>query len=191
MVDDRDIVEAELHHIFLHRLAVALLVLHGDDRAFAAHHGRFDRDGFAGDDTEILALVDLHLGEQHRADLRTHVFYGAGGKILIVHAELDRASGVRIEDDHARGCVDAAVDHRRDLVPLDGTGRLGTFIVDDLALAEAHIPHLVENILIPRLGEDQHAAVRLHGGDQILVFPGDVEDLHMLEIDVGILRKIL
>lgn len=52
MVDDRDVVQAELLDILLHRAAVVSVILDRDDRSLARDERGLDRDGLARNDAD-------------------------------------------------------------------------------------------------------------------------------------------
>ena len=191
MIHNSNITQTKLVYVLFHGLPVLALVLNSYDRAFGTHHGGFHRDALTADHAQILMLIDLHAGKQHGTYLTAHILNGSRCKELIVHAELNGGSGIGIEHYHACAGIDTTVDHCRNLIPLDRAYRLGTLIVYDFAVTQAHFPHLIEDVHISGLGKYQYAAVRLHRGYQTLILFGDIKKLNMLQIYIRIIRKIL
>ena len=108
-----------------------------------------------------------------------------------MHADLIGRARVRIEHEHGRRGVDAAVDHVLELAVLDRAGRLGAGVVPDIALAQTGAPHAVKDVCVTCLGEHENRVVRLDRWDQVFIFARNIEDLHLFEIDLRIIRIIL
>ena len=191
MVDDRDVVQAELLDILLHRAAVVSVVLDRDDRSLARDERGLDRDGLARNDADRVVGRHVHLVEDDRADLAADVADGAAREARVVHADLIGRARVRIEHEHGRRGVDAAVDHVLELAVLDRAGRLGAGVVPDIALAQTGAPHAVKDVCMTCLGEHENRVVRLDRRDQVFIFARNIEDLHLFEIDLRIIRIIL
>ena len=170
--------------------AVVLVVLHGDDGPLRSQERRFHGDRLAADDAEVVPLVNVHLREHHRPDLTAHVVDGAAGEVHVPHADLLGGTGVGVDDQHGRGGVDAAVDHLPHRFVVDLSGGIAALGVPDAALAKACSPHAVKNVRVSCVGEDQGVVVGFHSGDHVLVLAGDVKDLDLSEIHLGVLGII-
>ena len=170
--------------------AVVLVVLHGDDGPLRSQERRFHGNGLAADDAEVVPLVDVHLREHHRPDLAAHVVDGTAGEVHVPHADLLGGTGVGVDDQHGRGGVDAAVDHLPHRFVVDRSGGIAALVVPDAALAKACGPHAVENVRVTGVGEDQRVVVGLHRGDHVLILAGDVQDLDLSQIHLGVLCVI-
>ena len=60
MVDNCDVVQAELLDVFLHRAAVVLVVLHRNDRTLARDDRGLDRDRLARDNAHGIVRRNVH-----------------------------------------------------------------------------------------------------------------------------------
>ena len=96
-----------------------------------------------------------------------------------------------VVDEHGGGDVHAPVDHFRQQVVLHGAGWLGAFIIPNLTVTHALVPHVVKDFGVVAVGEDQHGRVGVHGGHQVPVGAGDVQDADGGQVDVGVFGKIL
>ena len=74
---------------------------------------------------------------------------------------------------------------------LDGTGGIRALVVPDGAVAQARIPHAVEDIRMARLGKNQHRRMGFHRGDQVFVFAGDIQKLDLLQVHLRVVGEIL
>lgn len=135
--------------------------------------------------------INLHLAQDDSANFCADVTNRAVCKGLIAHAEAERAAGIRIENQHARGRIDAAIHHVIDLVLLDGTGWLATFVVDDRAFAQTCVEHPIENIRMASLGKHKRRTMRFYRWNQIFILPRNIQNLDTLQIDVCLIGKIL
>ena len=132
----------------------------------------------------------MELVEDHRPDRRGHIPDGAGGKAAVVQAGAVGGVVVGVLDEHGRRDVDPPVDHLREEVAFHGTRGLGALIVPDPAVPHAVVPHIVEDLRVVPVGEDQYGPVALDRGHQVLVVPGDVQDPDGAQVDVGVVGKV-
>lgn len=133
----------------------------------------------------------MHLVEDDRADLAADVVDRAAREARVVHTDLVGGAGVRIEDEHGGGGVDAAVDHVLELAVLDRAGRLGAGVVPYVAVAQTGAPHTVEDVRMTRLGEHENRVVGFHGRDQVFVLAGNIENFHLFKVDLRVFRVVL
>ena len=61
----------------------------------------------------------------------------------------------------------------------------------DFLYSPLELDIMEEDIRMARLGKDQHGGMGLHRGDQVLVFPGDIQDLDLFQVHLGVLGVIL
>ena len=115
---------------------------------------------------------------------------GTGGELLIGKTHLIGAAVVLIDDEHAGRRVDAPVDHVLEFVVLDGAGGVAALVVPHVAAAEFRVPHVIEDVRMSRVREHHDLTGGLYRRDDILVLPGDVQDLQRAEVQLRVLREI-
>ena len=165
-------------------------MLHGDDAALRSHQRSFYGDAGSPYRENGIPQLHLKLGHNDRADLTADIADGTGAEPLIVKADLVGAPIVLIDDEHGGGGVDAPVDHVLKLIVLDGAGGLTALVVEDVAVPETGVPHIIEDVGVTGIGQHHDLTGGLHRRDQIFVLTGDIQNEQGGEIQLVIFRKV-
>ena len=95
-----------------------------------------------------------------------------------------------MDNQHGGGGVDATVDPILKFIVLDGTGGLAALVIQDVAVSQTGVPHIIENVGVPGVGKHHDLTGGLDGGNQVLVLPGDVQNQQSGKVQLVIFRKI-
>ena len=172
-----DIVKTELLDIGFHGLSVVLIVFNRDDVPFGGDQCCFNSDAFSADDADGVIGIDMDLIQDDGADLASYIPNGTSGEAAVPHTDLVSGTGFGVHDQHTGGGVDASVDHVLQLIIFNGAGGIGAVIVPNGTFAQTYVPHAIEDLLVAGFGENQSGGIGFYGGDQVLIFSGDVQDL--------------
>ena len=187
MVYYRYIVKSELLNIFLKGIPVVAVVFNSYYLALAVKKSSLNHNRLGRNRTDIFAFLDLHLGEDNSSYLASHILDAPLCKRPVVYTESHCCPCVGVKDYHSGRCIDTPVDHVTDIVFLDRTCRITSFVVNDFTFTKSGIIHSVENVGMSRLGKYKNTSVHFAGRYQILIFPCNIKDFYMFKIYIRIL----
>ena len=191
MIDNTYIMKTKMINIFFHCLSVTLIIFYCEHAAFAGDDRSFDRNALAADNTYIILQPYMHFIQDNCTDLTAYIMNGSTHEIVIPHTNLICISRIRINDQHARRCIDSTIDHIAQLIVLHLSYRFGTFIIPDLTFSQTCIPHPIKNIRLSCLCKYKYCPMTLHHRNQVFIFSRNIQHLHFFQIDLRILSKIL